>query len=400
MFYFSAAGLLLIAAGVVAWAFVRPLRATPGTGIRRETVRALYQDRLDELSEEAAAGQIAGEDQQAVEAELGSVLLADFDQAGDQLEDSTSAEPAGNRQLLIGLPVIAAAAAIWLYAVIGDPGADGLRDGRELLSLSPHGDVAELEVWQIRLAARVADRPDDAESWYLLGHTRLLLGAYQGASEAFSVAHALVGPDPGLDMAWLQARYMAGGGGLDPVTREIAERVLERNPSQALVLELFAIDAFRSEDYLQAVSMLNRALSGTVSVNQRSALNNGFSEARRRLGDLTPSVDVSISAAAEIPAGATLFVIARPVGGGMPYAVVRRPAASLPLTVRLDDAVSMNPALGLSAAGEVEIVVRLSASGAPMAHPGDWQWASPTIALEGLEAPVSLEATLSPPADS
>ncbi len=400
MFYLGAAGLLIAAAGVVAWAFLRPLKTASGTELRQETVRALYQDRLEELSREAAVGQVAVEDRQAVEAELGSVLLADFDQAADQLEDAGSADQPSNRKLLVALPVLTAALAIWLYAVIGDPGADELRDGRSLLSLSPHGDAAELEIWQSRLSGRVADRPDDAESWYLLGHTRLLLGQYETASEAFAVAHALVGPDPGLDMAWLQARYMAGGGSLDPVTREIAERVLERNPSQALVLELFAIDAFRSEDYLQAVSMLNRALSGTVSANQRTALSNGFSEARRRLGNLTPSVDVSISAAAEPPAGATLFVIARPVGGGMPYAVVRRPAASLPLTVRLDDAVSMNPALGLSAAPEIEVVVRVSASGAPMAHPGDWQWFSPTIALEGLADPVALEATLAPPVDS
>jgi cytochrome c-type biogenesis protein CcmH len=400
MFYFAAAGLLIIAAAIVAWAFLRPVQSKLDSGVRRETVRALYQDRLEELSLEAAAGQVAGEDQQAIEAELGSVLLADYDQAAEKPHDSRGGEPAVDRKLLIGLPVVAAAAAIWLYAAIGDPGADDLRDGRELLSLSPHGDAAELEVWQSRLAARVAHRADDAESWYLLGHTRLLLGQYQGASEAFAVAHALVGPDPGLDMAWLQARYMSGGGSLDPLTREIAERVLERNPSQALVLELFAIDAFRSENYLQAVSMLNRALSGTVSANQRSALSNGLSEARRRLGDLTPSVDVNISADSEVPAGSTLFVIARPVGGGMPYAVVRRPGAKLPLKVRLDDAVSMNPALGLSAAEEIEVVVRLSASGAPMAHPGDWQWFSPTIALEGLAEPVALEATLSPPADS
>jgi cytochrome c-type biogenesis protein CcmH len=201
-------------------------------------------------------------------------------------------------------------------------------------------------------------------------------------------------------MAWLQARYMAGGGSVDPLTREIAQRVLEQNPNQPLVLELFAIDAFRQENYREAVSLLNRALSGSVGENQRNALSAGLSEARKRLGDLTPSLDINIAAATSAPAGATLFVIARPVGGGMPYAVVRRAAPQLPLTVRLDDAVSMNPALALSAAGEVEVVVRLSLSGAPMAHPGDWQWQSPTISLEALDAPVSLQATLSPPVGS
>jgi hypothetical protein len=86
----------------------------------------------------------------------------------------------------------------------------------------------------------------------------------------------------------------------------------------------------------------------------------------------------------------------------MPYAVVRRPAATLPVSIRLDDAVSMSPAQALSTAaeadGEVEVVVRLSLSGAPMSHPGDWEWQSPVIDLPGLDGPLELDVTLSPPA--
>jgi cytochrome c-type biogenesis protein CcmH len=94
----------------------------------------------------------------------------------------------------------------------------------------------------------------------------------------------------------------------------------------------------------------------------------------------------------------TLFVIARPIGGGMPYAVVRRPAVGMPLTIRLDDAVSMNPAAPLSSAAEVEIVVRLSRSGTAMAHPGDWAWQSPAIRLADLGEPFMVRAALAPPA--
>jgi cytochrome c-type biogenesis protein CcmH len=119
--------------------------------------------------------------------------------------------------------------------------------------------------------------------------------------------------------------------------------------------------------------------------------------ARAELGDLNPSVDVNVALSATPPHGATLFVIARPVGGGMPYAVVRRPAAGFPLVIRLDDAVSMNPAQGLSQAAEVEIVVRLSLSGAPMAHPGDWEWRSAVLPLPEASVPLQLDALLSPP---
>jgi len=77
--------------------------------------------------------------------------------------------------------------------------------------------------------------------------------------------------------------------------------------------------------------------------------------------------------------------------------VVRRPAAQLPASVRLDDAVSMNPAQALSTASQVEVVVRLSRSGSPMAQPGDWEWRSATVDIPSLEAPLKLEARLSAP---
>ena len=120
-------------------------------------------------------------------------------------------------------------------------------------------------------------------------------------------------------------------------------------------------------------------------------------QARAMLGDLQPSIDIQLNAAQPPPAEATLFVIARPPGGGMPFAVVRRPAAPLPEAVRLDDAVSMNPAAPLSAAAEVEVVARISLTGAATPHPGDWQWRSEPLSLTAAAEPVQLAAQLRPP---
>lgn len=81
----------------------------------------------------------------------------------------------------------------------------------------------------------------------------------------------------------------------------------------------------------------------------------------------------------------------------MPYAVVRRPSTSLPLDLRLDDAVAMNADRPLSQAGEVELVVRLSRSGAPAAQAGDWEWRSQLLDLSRLTAPRRVEAVLREP---
>ena len=80
----------------------------------------------------------------------------------------------------------------------------------------------------------------------------------------------------------------------------------------------------------------------------------------------------------------------------MPYAVVRRSAAAVPFSVRLDDLVSMSETRPLSSAQEFEVVVRLSESGLAMAEEGDWQWHSSGLVLTEVELPV-IEARLSPP---
>jgi len=393
MFYAGAAALLLSAVAVLLWALLKPLAPAAPRRLREDTVRALYQDRLAELDAEARAGQVSEADRQVIEAELGAVLLADYQSQGGE----PPPEGRAPRALLVGSVILALALSVGVYLIVGDPGAEAFAGSRAIMALDPHTQADELGRWRDKLAARVAARPGESESWFMLGHTELMLGHYQQAAEAFAVAHAQVGPDPGLDLAWMQARYMAAGGTIDAQTRQIGERVLEQDPGQPLVLELLALDAFRNGDFQSAVSQLNRALSAPVSGQQRASLEAGLKEARKRLGDLEPSIDVQVSTSAAPPARATLFVIARPVGGGMPFAVVKRPMPELPTSVRLDDAVSMNPAAALSRAGDVEVVVRLSLTGAPMSHPGDWEWHSEPIRLAERTEPVRLEVALAPP---
>jgi cytochrome c-type biogenesis protein CcmH len=345
-----------------------------------------------------SGGMVDAADRPILEAELGAALLADVD--GVPFKEEVPAQ-APSRPLTLLAAVSALlliASSVLVYSLVGDPQAMTLTGAEAVFELDPVQDKAALNDWREQLERRTDARPDDAKSWYLLGHVDLRLGFFAGAAEAFSMAReAHGGEDPSIDVFWLQARYLAANGQLDETSRTIAERVLASNPNQPLVLEMYAIDAFQRGAYRDAVSLLNRALSNTLQENHRQTLEAGFREARSRLGVMKGAVDVEIDTGAEIPRGMTLFVIARPVGGGMPFAVVRRPAGGFPLTVRLDDAVSMNPALPLSAATEIEIVVRLSRSGTAMAHPGDWEWRSEPLPSANEDEPRQLSATLDPP---
>lgn len=83
-------------------------------------------------------------------------------------------------------------------------------------------------------------------------------------------------------------------------------------------------------------------------------------------------LDPGLAARGQFDEGASLFVIARPVGGPpMPVAVEKHAAAKLPLTATLDDSDSPMPAQPLSALTEVEVVARISNSGNAAPQPGD-----------------------------
>ena len=399
MFWLAAAALVALALGFAVWPLIRARQAGVSAADRSFTMRALYRDRVAELEAEAAAGRLDAETRGEVVEELGANLLDELGAEASGPSTAAGSRAAGARGALWLLLLVLPVGGVAVYFTAGEPAAPELAGATEVLSLDPETDRSALEAWSARLARRVTQRPDDGQSWYLLGVSRLQLGAFDGASDAFAEAHRHLGSDPNISLYWLQARYLASGGELDDHSLALARQVLEARPGHPLVLEMFAIDAYRRGDYRAAVEQLNRALDNPLSAAQRAALASGLVEARSRMGTLDPTIDVEVGAPAEAPRQATLFVIARPPGGGMPYAVVRRPASALPLSVRLDDTVSM-AGQKLSDAGQVEVVVRLSRSGNPVPAPGDWEWRSEVLDLEGsggtAGGPVTLKASLAP----
>ena len=78
----------------------------------------------------------------------------------------------------------------------------------------------------------------------------------------------------------------------------------------------------------------------------------------------------------------TVFIFARPVGGGRaPLAILRKQVKDLPLDFTLDDSLSMSPAMRLSGAREVQVGARVSKSGTAIPQTGDLQVISGTVAV-------------------
>lgn len=345
----------------------------------------MFKTRVDELKSETLDDALRAE----IENELGAVLLTETREA------HPVSEAAGNpRPLVLALALLIPLAGIGLYYGVADPGLQDIRGAEEVLTLS--ADDVALQSWQRRLAARTEAVPDDSKSWYLLGHVYLKLGAFADSAEAFATTSQLAGDDLNVQVYWLQARYLAARGVLDEMSRNLADKILEQQPNLPVVLEILAMDAFQRGAARESISLLNRALSGATDIRQQASFASAIRQVREGLIEPPPGVTVAVSANTPTPPHASVFVVARPVGGGMPYAVVKQPAFLLPFSVRLDDLVNMSPARKLSDAEQFEVLVRLSATGNAMPQAGDWQWQSQPLkpAAMGVSA---LDAILTPP---
>lgn len=278
------------------------------------------------------------------------------------LDTTPAPEPAARRtgtpplRLLLGGALALAALALALYGVWGEPRATLLANSAQLLAAAEPPQLAALES---ALAARARRQPEDADAWFHLGHARLRQRDFEGAAAAFASLHALVGAQMAVDVAWARASYLAGEGSVGPQTKAIVDRVLAEHPNHPEMMELLATHALREGDFAGGAWFLARALRQPLAARRRALLAETLALARRRLDPARPLIEVAVTAVAD--AAPWLMVFARPVGGGMPLAVVRQPAQPTQ-TVTLDAANSMT-ADGLGTADRVEVVARLSQTG-------------------------------------
>ncbi len=331
-------------------------------------VQALDASTLAELEEELALDLIEAD---VPERDSESVSRTEDDDA--RLAESENAGPQDGRDANPPVRVVAltaaalAVVALGLYAIWGEPDAPELARAGGILT-GDQLDSAVLARAEKALSAYAARSPEDANTWFLLGHSRMRLADYGGAEQAFARLRDLAGPNEEIDSAWAQASYLAEGG-MNAAIREVAERVLAARPDHPAMLEMLAMDAMRSGAFAEASGYLARAAGQPLPESRRALLTQLMTVVQSQLDPARPLIEVSVSAPGE-HRRPWLIVFARPLAGGMPVAVVRR-RAEASQTVILDDTVGMGTGPRLSTGGLVEVVARLSETGNAVASADD-----------------------------
>lgn len=376
-FWLAAGLLLLVALGFLLLPVVRGRRAQAEEDRTALNV-ALYQERLDELEAQFAAGTLSAEQKEAGRAEAARELLA----------DTEGTEPTGRARLGKAVPLVAALLVPLLgYGLYLHWGAsDKLELAREFAQ-----QPKTIEEMTARLEQAVKAQPDSAEGWFFLGRTYMAQNRPAEAAQAFERAVNIAGRQPELLGQWAQALYFAGDKQWTGQMQALTDEALKGDPEELTSLGLLGIAAFEGGRFKEAIGYWERLVASLPPEDpSRAAIQSGIARARQQMGEaggsaeaeapapaavasveLKVKVDLDPALKAKVQPDDSVFVFARAVSGPpMPLAVKRLTVAELPAEVALGDADAMMPQLKLSNFPEVQLVARVSRAGNATA--GEW----------------------------
>ena len=281
-----------------------------------------------------------------------------------------------------------------IYGLTGNHDLVSLGNADDVLVLSAEEDRAELESHFTKLQSRVKNEPGDSKSAYLLGHAALKLEDYETASSAFASADRISQDDKNVKFFLLQAKLLEKEGVFDGEIEKISQELLLIASNDSTILKSLGILFIQSGQVEKAISALSILANIELDPGRQPKLLESIAILRSELASKGPSVTVNVTLDSQMSEDKWIFVIARPPGGGMPYAVARRPASISPLSVVLDDFVVMTANRKLSSASSFEIAVFMSVTGAVSDRMGEWSWVSGEISKEAVTDGLVLEVDL------
>lgn len=376
------------AAVALALAFVLPflMRSSPverRQAARRDINLAVYRDQMKDLNNELSSTQLTPEQF------LASKLELETRAAEDALaQEERVAAPVASRRLGFALALVLPVAAIGLYAWLGNPNAlTAMAGGQPNTELSAQPSEADMLQMIERMEARAQANPNDADIWEAMITANAMVGRWPEALKAAEKSLALSPNKPAVMTAYAEALAMSTDMVMAGEPIAMVNKALQADPNDPKGLELAGIHAFQNEQYAEAVAFLDRLqrlmppdtfyaqeiLRMRNEAQRLAGLSNGSAGPAASAVSVGGSVDVAPALKAQLNAQSTIYLIARAGEGGPPVAAARVALGAFPFQFRLDDSMAMSPDNTLSKHKEVVLLARISASGNPIAQPGDME---------------------------
>ncbi len=388
---------------VLALAFIALplLRSRQHQTIDRDQLNvAVIREQLAELKADMEAGKLEEAAFEAARHDLERELLDAVDGRKDTAPATTTRR---GRWLLVILVPAVPVLAIMLYLQLGMSDFEE-RAARASAAQNQAGGMSEHDINLMleKLAERLRAEPEHPEGWMLLGRTYTTLQRFDEAVEAYEQARKYGGDSPELLIDYADTLIAAQGGNFSDKAGELLKQALEQQPDNPKGQWLMGHWYFQRGDFRNALEAWQRVVPMVQPGSDNARiLQQQIQIARARLGDAAPPESVPAPPAADrasiqvsvsldpalhdsVSPDDTVFIFARAVNGPrMPLAIVRKQVRDLPVTVTLDDSLSMMPTMTLSKFPQVVVGARVSKTGQAMAAPGD---------LQGLKSPVTTNA--------
>lgn len=220
-------------------------RRSPTDADRKAANLAIFRDQLADLERERLEGNLTESDFSQAKVDLQKRLLEEVVEVqGAAAGQSTSRKSAVLLILLLPL------AAMGGYLLLGNPQA------LDPAATSPQKQMtqADIDAMVARLAARMAENPDDMNGWLMLARSYKMLGRYGEAVEAYAKAEPEVEKDPELLASYAETLAMASGKGLTGKSRELIDKALKLDPQHAHSLFLAGAAAMEAGERKKGIA--------------------------------------------------------------------------------------------------------------------------------------------------
>jgi len=379
LFWIGALVLTLLAALAIFWPWIVKSKREALDQNHMNVV--LVKERVTELEQDLEENILPEEERAQAESELKMALLEEVDEQKDSSASANkrnnSAQHGASRWLLTGFAVVSVAvtvASYWKSNEIAD--IENWLQAQERLPelgermMSQPSESLEGEDYQdfiLGLRTRLADKPNDAVGWLLLGRMLASAQNVDYAVESFEKSLAINPEQLGTLVSYGQLLLLVNDPDRVVKARRMLAKAVMLSPNDTSAMALLALAAERSgEPDMALATWQELAIKMPQDNPMQATIQEKIASLSGERTELEVVLTLDESMASSLPEYTHLFLFARNANSGMkmPAAVIKQElkqnATLFPITLTLSDSNAMIPTLNLSSLEEAVVIARLS----------------------------------------
>lgn len=229
-----------------------PLLKPAGSAPARDAFdREVYRDQLDELERDRARGLVNDAQAEAAKAEIARRMLAAAPSASP--DAAVGAPSRAGKALAVVLALTVPVGALTVYGAVGRPDAPAqplaARNLEQERSGPPKSVIAAID----KLKQQLAENPNDAEGWAILGQAYVKMNRSTEAADALRRAVALAKDDTELLGLFGETLIESNDGTVPEEARAAFDRVLAKDPKDARARFFAAMGRYQAGDRQDAL---------------------------------------------------------------------------------------------------------------------------------------------------